>query len=263
MARCAAGRWRTLCFLSGVAVVLVALQSGVDAYDDRLLSAHMVQHLLLLMVAPPLLLLGRRWLLALRALPAGRGEALARVCSRARAELTRPAVCLAVFAAVIVGFPTCPLYDATLRHPLLHDLEHAAFLFRGPVPWWPLLDADPVASRRLGGLGRILYMLVAMPPMALIGAYLNRANTVVYAPYAASAHALGISAVLDQQHAGAIMWVARRLLHGRRRTLLGDGNDGAEERRSSAAMTRRSPSATHTRMRLRPRSQPRLRSPPM
>ena len=174
-------------------------------------------------------------------------------------------MCLAVFAVVIVGFHLPPLFDAAVRHPLVHACEHAAFLTAGLFLWWPLSDGDPVPSHRLGSIGRIFYMLVAMVPEDLIGAYLNRANTVVYAPYAASAHALGISAVLNQQQAGAIMWVAGSCIMAAGGLYLGDGNDGrsrsgARARRWSRCSPRRN---AHSASRLRPRSRPRLRSPPM
>lgn len=240
VARVGARRWpatRTAAFVAGVAVVLVALQSGLDAYDDRLLSAHMLQHVLLLMVAPPLLLLGAPVLLALRALPPAQRPALAALLARAR-KLTRPPVCLAVFTAAVVGFHLPPLFDAAVRHPLVHACEHAAFLTAGLFLWWPLSDADPVPSQRLGSLGRIFYMLAAMVPEDLIGAYLNRANTVVYAPYAASAHALGISAVLNQQQAGAIMWVGSSCIMAAGGLCSAMAMMALEERRSSAAMTR-------------------------
>ena len=70
-----------------------------------------------------------------------------------------------------------------------------------------LLGVDPLPTRRLGGVGRVVYLLGAMPAMAAVGAYLNRAPAVVYGGYAAPARALGVSAVADQQQAGAIMWV--------------------------------------------------------
>ncbi len=238
VARVGARRWpaaRTAAFLAGVAVVLVALQSGLDAYDDRLLSAHMLQHVLLLMVAPPLLLLGAPVLLALRALPGEQRPALAALLARTR-KFTRPPVCLAVFTVVIVGFHLPPVFDAAVRHPFVHYCEHAAFLIAGLFLWWPLVDGDPVPSQRLGSIGRIFYMLVAMVPEDLIGAYLNRANTVVYAPYAASAHALGISAVLNQQQAGAIMWVVGSCIMAAGGLYSAMAMMAVEERRSSAAM---------------------------
>jgi len=199
--------WRATSFLLGAAVVLVALHSGFSAYDDRLLSAHMAQHILLLMLAPPLLLLGAPVTLALRALPVRPRRVLALMLARSR-PLTRPGVCLSMFCFVLVGAHVPAVFDATLSDPLLHAFEHIAFLAAGLLLWWPLSNADPVVRHRLGGLGRIFYMLAAMVPEDLIGAYLNRASTVVYEPYAGAARALGISAVIDQQQAGAIMWVA-------------------------------------------------------
>jgi putative membrane protein len=209
-ARRARGRWpmrRTLSFLAGIAVVLVALESGIDTYDDRLLSVHMVQHMLLLLVGPLLLLGGRPVILALRVLPRNRRAALADVLRRSRA-VTRPAVCLGAFSAVVIASHLPSFYDATLRNPELHDLEHIFYLFAGLLLWWPILDGDPVPAHRLGGLGRLLYILAAMPAMALVGAYLNRHAAVVYPPYSVPARALGVSPVVDQQQAGAVMWVA-------------------------------------------------------
>ena len=203
-------RWpwrRTASFLAGVATVLVALESGLDTFDDRLLSVHMVQHLALLTVAPLLLLAGRPALLALRALPVRERRILARALVRAR-SFTGPLWCLGVFTAVVLATHVPAFYDATLRHPPLHDAEHLAYLIAGSLMWWPLLDGDPAPSHRLSGLGRLVYLLAAMAPMALIGAYLNRHPTLVYLAYGPLAHALGVSAIVDQQQAGAIMWVA-------------------------------------------------------
>ncbi len=199
-------RRRTAAFLAGVAVVLTALQSGYDGWDERLLSAHMVQHMLLLILAPALLLAGRPALLLLRALPPGRRPRAARTLAALR-PASAPLGCLALFSAIVLGTHLPGFYDATLRHPVLHDAEHLLYLVAGTALWWPILGDDPLPSRRLGGLGMLLYLLVAMAPMALVGAYLNRAASLVYAPYAAPAHALGISALTDQAQAGAIMWV--------------------------------------------------------
>jgi putative membrane protein len=199
-------RRRTGSFLAGIACILVALQSGIDSYDDRMLSVHMVQHMLLLMLAPLLLLGGRPLILALRTLPRRRRPVLARTLTRIR-PFTSPPICIAVFSAVLVLSHLPSFYDATLRHTALHDAEHAAYLLAGLLLCWPILDGDPVPAHRLGGLGRLIYMLAAMPAMGLVGAYLNRHPTLVYPGYGPPARMLGISAVVDQQ-AGAIMWVA-------------------------------------------------------
>jgi putative membrane protein len=208
-ARRMAGPWparRTAAFLAGIGCVVVALQSGIDAYDDQLLSVHMIQHMLLLVAAPPLLLAGRPVILALRALPPRRRGWVAGALDRARG-VTAPLPALAVFAAVILLTHLPAFYDATLRHSLLHDGEHALYIGAGLVMWSPLLDGDPVPRHRLNGLGKLVYLIAAMMPMALVGAYLNRHPTLFYPPYGPPARALGISALDDQAQAGAIMWV--------------------------------------------------------
>lgn len=205
----ARGRWapaRSASFLTGVGAVVLAVDSGIDAYGERLLSVHMVQHMLLLLLAPPLLLLGRPAVLALRAAPrAWRGRLMAAM-GRVR-PLTHPAVCLIIFYAVLFGTHTPGFYDLTLRRALAHDGEHVLYLLAGMLLWWPMLDADPLARLRLSALLRLAYLLLAMLPMGVIGAYLDRHTSVVYAPYEAAAHRLGISALADQAQGGAIMWV--------------------------------------------------------
>jgi len=207
--RRAAGPWparRTAAFMAGIGAVIVALQSGIDSYDDRMLSDHMIQHLLLLLVAPPLLLGGRPVILALRALPPNRRRSFARILDRAR-RFTGPVPSLGVFTAAVLLTHLPSFYDATLSHPALHDAEHALYLAAGLLMFSPLLDGDPVPRRRLDGLAKLVYFIVAMMPMGLIGAYLNRQATLVYPAYGPPAHALGISALRDQAQAGAIMWV--------------------------------------------------------
>jgi putative membrane protein len=202
-------RWpwpRTLSFAAGIACALVAVQSGIDAYDDRLLSDHMIQHLLLLEIAPLLLLSGRPAILLLRAMPRSQRPALAARMTRMR-PVTHPVTCLALFTVVLVLWHLPILFDATLRHPLLHDTEHVLFLVAGVFVWLPVLDGDPVPGHRLDGVWRLVYVMAAMLPMTLLGAFLNRDTSLLYAPYAAPARALGISPVVDQQQAGAIMWV--------------------------------------------------------
>jgi putative membrane protein len=202
-------RWparRTLAFLAGIACVLVALQSGIDAYDERMLSVHMVQHLLLLELAPLLVLAGRPGLLLLRAAPRSARPVLVRGLERLR-PLTHPLACLAVFGVVVAATHLPGFYDATSRSPALHDAEHILYLFAGLLMWWPLLDGDPLARHRLDGVARLGYVIAAMVPMTLLGAYLDRDASLLYAGYAGPARALGISAVFDQQQAGAIMWV--------------------------------------------------------
>jgi cytochrome c oxidase assembly factor CtaG len=197
---------RSLAFLAGLAAILVALQSGIDAYDGQLLSVHMVQHLILLVVAPVLLLLGQPARLALLALP-GRGRRrLGRSLSGLRPYVV-PLACLALFYAVVFGTHVPAFYDATLTHPALHDGEHALYLGAALLLWWPVLGGDPAPSRRLNGFLQLAYVVAAMLPMETVGAYLSRAPSLFYPAYAGPARALGVSALNDQANAGAVMWV--------------------------------------------------------
>jgi putative copper resistance protein D len=197
---------RTLSFAAGLATVLVAIQSGIGGYDDALLSDHMVQHLLLIELAPLLLLGGRPLTLMLRSAAPDRRPRLARGIRRLR-TVSHPLSCLAI-TWVAVGATHLPaVYDLTLRDPLLHEAEHALYVGAGLLMWWPILDEDPLPSHQLDGLLRLVYVTAAMVPMTILGAYLTRDPTLLYAPYAAPARALGVSAVVDQQQAGAIMWV--------------------------------------------------------
>jgi putative membrane protein len=197
---------RTGAFLAGLLAITVALESGINSYDDRLLSVHMVQHLILLEVAPVLLLCGRPMQLALRTLPSVERRNLGRALVRARRFAT-PAGCLTIFTAVVLGTHVPGIFDATVSDELLHDAEHLIYLLAGMVMWWPLFG-DPAPSRRLGGVAALVYVTLSMLPMTLIGAYLNRDESLFYSAYAVPARELGVSPILDQQKAGAIMWVA-------------------------------------------------------
>lgn len=198
--------WRTTAFLSGLLAVAVALESGINSYDDRLLSVHMVQHLLLLEVAPALLLCGRPIHLALRTLPPRERRALGGAMVSTRRWASAP-VCLAIFTVVVLGTHVPAFFDATVEHQTLHDAEHVAYLIAGLIMWWPLLG-DPAPSQRLGTIGALVFVTLSMLPMTLIGAYLDRDQSLFYPAYALPTRALGVSPLLDQQQAGGIMWVA-------------------------------------------------------
>lgn len=201
-------RWpraRNLAFLAGLLTILVALDSGLDTYDDQLLSVHMVQHLLLLDIAPPLMLAARPVPLLLRTLPPRPRRSFGRGLV-AVGRAAHPAFCLALYATIVLTLHVPVVFDATLRNQALHDLEHAGFLLAGLIVWWPLLG-NPGPRRQLGTVTHLLYITAAMVPMTLIGAYLDRDQSLFYPVYAGPAKLLGVSPIADQQQAGAIMWV--------------------------------------------------------
>jgi cytochrome c oxidase assembly factor CtaG len=203
-----AARWpprRTAALIAGLAAIAVALQSGIDGYDDRLLSAHMIQHLLLIEVAPAALLCARPVTLALRTLPRRQRRVLGRALVRTRAHAS-PVLCLGGYTLIVLGTHVPALFDAALADQALHDGEHLLYLLAGLLLWWPLLG-EVAPSRRLGPIAQLGYITAAMLPMTLIGAFLNRDPSLFYDAYALPTRALGVSPILDQQQGGAIMWI--------------------------------------------------------
>ena len=211
----ARARWprhRTAAYLCGLAALLASLASGLDAHADDLLSVHMVQHVALAMVAAPLIVLGAPLALALRALDARPRRTLAAVArSRAARLLSHPLLAWTGFAGVTIATHLTPLYDAALRSAALHGLEHFLYLASGILFWLPVVGANPVL-RRPGPVGRLLYLLLAMAPMALVGVALLTAEEVLYPAYLSPARALGVSPLADQDAAALIMWIGGNLL---------------------------------------------------
>jgi cytochrome c oxidase assembly factor CtaG len=205
-----AGPWpprRSVAFAGALAAIALALLSGLDGWAERLLSVHMVQHLLLTMVAPPLLVLAAPERLALRALPrSGTMQLATALRSRAARVLTRPVLawCALPFAMLLVHLPGP--FGYALTHPWAHHLEHMVLLGASILFWVPVLGGA-LAAHRLSALGRLAYLFAAMGPMGVVGAVLTSTETPIYPHYAGTARALGVSASGDQQLGGAVMWV--------------------------------------------------------
>ncbi|MFT3864922.1 MAG: cytochrome c oxidase assembly protein [Solirubrobacterales bacterium] len=204
-------RWpagRAACFLGGLAVLLVALDSGIGAGADERLSAHMVEHMLIWLAVAPLLVAGAPVRLALFALgPRGRRR-LGRVLNSGPVRwLTGPVVSTALFSAVILATSIPAVFDLTLRNDLVHVGEHAAYLATAALVWAPLIGADPLPHRlRVGG--RCWCVVACMVPMAAVSIWLLAAGAPVYAPYG---EALGSTAALHDQRVAAVIMLAATL----------------------------------------------------
>jgi putative membrane protein len=199
---------RTASFTVGLAIIGLALLSPIDVYADDLLSVHMLQHLLLAMVAPPFLVASSPMTLLLRASSASfRQRRLLPLLHHPVVRiLSHPIVTWVVFVVAMWTIHFSPLFDAALRDPLLHDAEHVAFLTSGLLFSLPLFGSDPL-PHRLGPGGRIVYLLAAMPPMSLLGMVLATAPTLLYPSYLPRLAVLGIAPQADQSFGGAVMWL--------------------------------------------------------
>ncbi|MEA2297969.1 MAG: hypothetical protein QOF77_905 [Solirubrobacteraceae bacterium] len=203
---------RTVAFLAGLGVLAVASQSGIDRWSERLLSVHMVAHLLIIGPGALLLVAGAPVTLALRTLAGGARRGLVGLLhTRAVRVLTHPAVTLSLFSAVLLATHVPVVYDAALRDPVLHAVEHAAYLWAALLFWAPVAAVDPV-PHRLSPVGAIGYLLVAMIPMSAVGAALISTDSVAYSAYLAPARSLGVSALADQRTGATVMWLGGSLV---------------------------------------------------
>src|SRR5688572_13137337 len=206
-------RWRTWCWYAGVAVLLAALQSPIAAYDTTLFSIHMVQHLMLTLVAAPLLALGAPITLLLRVSSARiRQRAILPVLHSFPVRmLSFPVVTWLLFAAVMWASHFSPLFDAALESEPVHVFEHGLFLGVGMLFWWPVVGADP-SPWRLPHAARLAYLFLGMPQSSFLGLAIVSAPQALYPHYAALVRDWGPTPLADQQLAGAIMWAGGDLL---------------------------------------------------
>lgn len=174
---------RTAAFGLGLAVVVAATQSSVGVYDDVLFSAHMVQHLLLIMVAPPLLIAGRPVTLLLHASRNPLHTRVKRVVrSRAASLLTHPAVAVPLYATVVAGTHLTPLMNLVLENGAVHDAEHALYLVVGYLYFLPVIGSEPIRWR-LPLFGRYLLLLGTMPVDTVVGVTLMLAPRGFFSAY--------------------------------------------------------------------------------
>lgn len=191
---------QVMLFLIGMLLVFVALLSPLhELGDNYLFSAHMVQHLVLTLVVPPLLLIGTpAWLLR----PVLSFPGVFKVAR----YVTKPVIAFVLFNAVFAAWHVPAFYDLALRELEIHILEHLMFLSVGVVLWWPILSPLPELPRATY-LVQTVYLFVQPTVPAILGAMIAFSDTVLYEWYEAAPRIWSISAIDDQQVGGLIMWV--------------------------------------------------------
>jgi putative membrane protein len=209
-------RWRELSFYLGVAIVFVALEPPFDDWADTSFALHMAQHVLLIAVAAPLLVLGRPWPRMWMPFPgrARRGVATSLARDRwsaplrvAAKTLTRPPVAVAGLAAVLAFWHIPTFYDLAARNEGIHLLEHTCFVAAALLFWGPLLEAPPIRAR-IDHLRRAGWFAAGAVPGWILAIVLAYATHPLYPYYATLDHrAFGLSPLADQQIGAGIMWV--------------------------------------------------------
>jgi putative copper resistance protein D len=199
---------RTVFWIAGIVVILIALDSGIERYDTALFSDHMVQHMLLTLIAPPLLLLAGPITLILQASSqATRSRWVLPVLhSRISRVLAFPVVSWLLFAAVMWGSHFSPLFDAALENIGIHYLEHTVFVGSALLFWWPAVGPDP-SPWRLRAAVRPLYIGLQMPQNTFLALAVFMSPVPLYNHYVTNIRAWGPTPLEDQQLAGGLMWV--------------------------------------------------------
>lgn len=199
-------------YVGGLGTLAFATMSGLGAYDTVLFSAHMVQHMLLAMVAPIFLALGAPVTLALRALPlGGRSVLMAVLHSRAARIATFPAVGWVLFVASPFALYFTDWYPATLDNDLLHGLLHAHFVLVGALFFWPLIGIDPIPGR-LPHPMRVLLLVTTLPIHVVLGLTIMTERSVIAAEHYNSLGLSWVDPFLDQRVGGGLIWASGDLI---------------------------------------------------
>ncbi len=195
-------RHRTAAFLAGLVAVDLALQSPVATFTGEYFEAHVVQHLLLMLVAPPLLALGAPSTLLLQT--AGRrtkSRWLAALRSRPVAVLTYPVVVWFLYFGVMFAFFLSSLINLAMHHMALMDVLNVLFLFGGTLYWWPMVGLDPIVHWKMGYGSRMVNILLGGPPEVILGLAILSARTPIASMY-----------TLSSTHAGgALLWITTEI----------------------------------------------------
>ena len=210
--------WRACCFLLGVFFVWVAVGSPLAAFDEQSLTVHMVQHLLLMTIAPALILLGAPVIPLLHGLPRRVVRSVLGPVFRGRPVqllgrlVSHPAFCWTAAAAALVGWHIPAAFTLGLQSEVWHVVEHACFLGAGFLFWWPVAQpwpSVPVWPR----WSILLYLFLATLPCDILSGFLVFSERVVYPVYFSAAHRFGMSVLEDQQCAGALMWTCVTIIY--------------------------------------------------
>jgi putative membrane protein len=191
---------RRVAFLLALLSVFVSLNGPLhDLSDTFLFSAHMVQHLVLTLVFPPLLLAGLNGAMLRPLLEAP-------VVGRLLRTVTRPLWCFVIFNIVLTAWHLPPLYNTAMRYHEVHILQHLMFMGASVLMWWPIASPTDEAPR-LPYAGQMLYCFLMTLPMSLVSVYIVYAGNVLYPAYAGAPRVFGLSPIDDQRTGGLIMWI--------------------------------------------------------
>jgi cytochrome c oxidase assembly factor CtaG len=201
---------RPAAFVGGMLVLWIVIGSPLSGLDHKLLMFHMVQHLLLMTVAAPLILLGTPGVALSRGVPQPIRGAVGRLLRSAAVRriarsVTHPACCWVAGTAVVVVWHVPQVFELGMRSHSWHTIQHATFFAAGLLFWWPVIDAGP-GSATLPRPSVPLYLFLATLPCDALSAFLAFCGRVVYPSHRSAHPFFSLSPLQDQECAGALMW---------------------------------------------------------
>jgi cytochrome c oxidase assembly factor CtaG len=210
--------WQPYCFYTGLLIVAISLLGPFDTFNDELFLMHMSQHLLLMQIAAPLLLLGRPAQIILRAIsPRHSGPVIKKVVRPRPVRLlltvmTAPLVVTLLFNGNMMFWHIPDLYIAALESDLVHEIEHMTFLGFSLLFWWPIIEPIP-RHHKMKPIWALGSVFISMLVGIALGSIITLADSVLYDYYLGSAQVWGINPLEDQQYGGLIMWVGGGLVY--------------------------------------------------
>ena len=197
--------WRAASLLLGVFLLWAALGSPLADYDHHLLTVHMIQHLLLMTIAPALILLGEPLLVFGPWLHQG-------VVQRVARTVARPTLCWTVSALTLVTWHVPAVFTMAFHSEAWHAIQQASFLGAGLLFWWPVVQPWPSVSTG-PQWWTLLYLFLATLPCDILAGFLVFSDRVAYPVYFSMPRHFGLSVFEDQQCAAALMWTAVTLIY--------------------------------------------------
>jgi len=210
--------WRLAAYLGGLTILGVALMSPIDVLGGQLFFMHMIQHLLLVMIVPPLLWLANPLPFFMWGLPAPARHQAGRLLSRRSGfrrglyAVTTPGLVWMAFVAFLLGWHDPSAYNAALRSDLIHDLEHVTFFATAMLFWWLVIGAGP-RLRSLSRGARLALLVVTVPVNMAAGVVIAFASQPIYTYYTTVPRLWGITVMLDQMIGGVIMWIPGSMMY--------------------------------------------------
>lgn len=209
---------RLASYFTGLGIIAISLMSPVDLLGSQLFFMHMIQHMLFMMLAAPLLWLAEPFPIVLWGMPVGMRHRVGSLFTRdsrfrrVLARVTSPGVSWLIFITIYLGWHDPNAYNAALYHDWVHNLQHITFFGASMLYWWPIVGAAPHIHSHFPPWGKLPYLIGTIPPNMGVGVSIAFASDVRYSYYESVPRFWGFTVMQDQQLSGAIMWIVGSMM---------------------------------------------------